>query len=93
MRISFCVVYRAGQLNESRRAAVKEWLDTLGRYLEMQPVSIGGIEYRLVAYPILTGTRRITKIGRTAPAVQSAENENGTEDWLIQLSVTYNNDF
>lgn len=85
--------YRAGSLSESRKQAVKEWLDNLGRWLEKQPVTIAGTEYKLDEYPELTGNRRFLTIQRTSPAALIDVNSNNTEDWAISLNVRYKNSF
>lgn len=87
------VVYRVGALNEAQRERVKEWLDNLGRWLEMQPIKVGNTTYTLAAYPALTGNRKILEIKRTAPSYLNNVNENSTEDWAISLSCRYQNQF
>ena len=78
----FFVVYRASGLNENRKAAVKEWLDGLGRWLES-----------LREYPVLTGNRRMLSVARQTPATLDNINENKAEDWVISLSLRYQNEF
>ena len=89
----FIVIYRTGNLTESRRSAVKEWLDNLGRWLERQKivVMVDGIptEEHLTEYPEINGNRKITEISRTAPSYLDGTNENGTEDWAIAISLKY----
>lgn len=91
----FIVIYRAGNLTEERRQAVKEWLDNIGRWLERQEVvlTVGGEAqaYHLTSYPEINGNREITSIERTAPSYLNAENDNGTEDWAISISAKYEN--
>lgn len=89
----FYVVYRAAGLSENRKAAVKEWLDNLGRWLEGQRVNINGAEHRLSAYPALSDNRRFLSITRQTPAYLSATNENQSEDWVIYISARYQNEF
>lgn len=89
----FYVIYRAAGLSENRKAAVKEWLDNLGRWLEGQPVMVNAVEYELERYPELTGNRRFLSISRQTPAYLSATNENLSEDWAIYISARYQNDF
>lgn len=89
----FIVYYRTGHPTPARRAAIKELLDNLGRWLEGQSVTINGTEYKLTAYPDLTGTRRIRSIARTAPAYLSGTDESGTEDWAVSISARYTNEF
>lgn len=89
----FTVVYRAAGLSESRKTAVKEWLDNLGCWLEGQTVTINNTEYTLEEYPALTGSRRFTEIVRTTPAYLDSVNENMSENWVIGLSAHYQNQF
>lgn len=77
----FFVVYRASGLSESRKAAVKEWLDDLGRWLE-----------QLQQYPELSGSRRFLSIDRQTPAYLDTVNEQ-TEDWTIYITARYSNNF
>ena len=85
----FYVVYRASGLNESRKARVKEWLDTLGKWLEQQKVVIDGEEYVLSELPPLTDGRKFWSIERQSPAYLDNTNEDKTEDWAIYISARY----
>lgn len=89
----FHVIYRAAGLSENRKAAVKEWLDNLGRWLEGQSVKINGVEYRMEEYPALSDNRRFISISRQTPAYLSAINENNSEDWVIYILARYTNEF
>ena len=53
----FYVIYRASGLNENRKARVKEWLDTLGKWLEQQKIVVDREEYVLSELPPLTDGR------------------------------------
>jgi hypothetical protein len=92
-RYPFCVVYRAANLSESRKAAVKEWLDNLGRWLELQEITINGEKSRLTEYPTLTGNREIQLIIRQSPGYLDSINENQSENWLINIAVKYRNEY
>ena len=85
----FYVIYRASGLNENRKAKVKEWLDTLGKWLEQQTVIIDGEEYRLEKYPPLTGGRKFLSVERQTPSYLDAVNENQSENWAIYISARY----
>lgn len=89
----FYVVYRVNGLNQNRKATVKEWLDTLGKWLERQPVTIDGIQHRLPRYPALIGNRKFTRIFRQTPSYLDNTNEDKTEDWAIYISAQYQNEF
>ena len=85
----FYVIYRASGLNENRKAKVKEWLDTLGKWLEQQKVLIGGVEYQLEEYPPLTDGRKFLSISRQTPAYLDTVNDNQSENWAIYISARY----
>lgn len=89
----FFVIYRAAGLNEDRKASVKEWLDNLGKWLERQPVRINNAEFKLDEYPKLTGNRKILSISRQSPGYLDTVNDNLSENWAIQISARYRNEF
>ena len=68
---------------------VKEWLDTLGKWLEQKKVLIDGIEYSLSGYPPLTDGRKFLSIERQTPAYLDTVNENQSENWAIYISARY----
>ena len=85
----FYVIYRASGLNENRKAKLKEWLDTLGKWLEQQKVVINREEYALSELPPLTEERKFLSIERQTPAYLDNTNEDKTEDWAIYISARY----
>ena len=89
----FYLIYRASGLSENRKASVKEWLDTLGKWLEQQTVTIDGTEYRLEEYPPLTDGREFLSISRQTPAHLDNTSENQTEDWAIYISARYRHEY
>lgn len=89
----FFILYRAGGLNENRKANVKEWLDRFGRWLEKQPIKVNGNVEVITEYPKLTGNREIIAIRRQSPAYLDSINENMSENWMISLNVIYSNEF
>lgn len=89
----FYVIYRAAGLSENRKAAVKEWLDNLGKWLERQPVKIDETEYLLTEYPELTGNRKFLSINRQTPGYLDSTNDNQSENWAIYISARYKNEF
>lgn len=89
----FYVVYRVAGLSESRKVAVKEWLDNLGRWLERQNITVGDTQYRLAEYPALTGKRSFVGIQRQTPAYLESVSDNQVEDWAIYISARYRNEF
>lgn len=89
----FLLVYRTSGLSENRKANVKEWLDTLGKWLEKQKVTIDNVEYQLDDYPDLTGDREFTKIARTSQSHLYNTTEDKVEDWAISIQATYKNEY
>lgn len=90
----FSVIYRAAPKSEAQRMRIKEYLDTLGKWLEQQPVTINGSEYRLEAYPALASENRTIKsIARSSPAYINGVYQDGVEDWIITARLTYDNEF
>lgn len=89
----FHIVYRTHALSEERKATVKEWLDTLGKWLERQTVSISGEKHVIDSYPPLTDNRRFLSISRQTPGHLDSINDNQSENWVIQLSARYRNEF
>lgn len=85
----FYVIYRASGLNEKRKEKVKEWLDTLGKWLEQQKITINGEEYLLSKLPPLTNDRKFLSIERQTPAYLDNANEDKTEDWAVYISARY----
>lgn len=89
----FYVIYRAGGLSENRKAAVKEWLDNLGKWIERQEITIDEVTYRLEEYPPLTGNRKFLSIVRQTPGYLDTINENNSENWAIYITARYRNEF
>lgn len=90
----FAVIYSAAPKSEAQRLRIKEFLDTLGKWLERQPVKVNGKEEQLTDYPGLdSGNRVIKSIGRTSPAYLSDVNKDGMEEWAVGLRLTYENEF
>ena len=89
----FTVVYRAALQTAKHRQNGKEWLDTLGCWLEQQPIKTGESTAQLEAYPELTCGRKFTSIERITPAYLSEVEENGAENWVIGIKARYKNEF
>ena len=85
----FLVVSRAAGLSEARKEKVKEWLDTLGKWLERQNIRIGENEFKLKEYPDLPGDMRFEKFQRTSQAALYGTSEDKVEDWAIAIQATY----
>lgn len=89
----FYIIYRAAGLSEDRKAAVKEWLDNLGRWLEKQKITINGETHQLIEYPTLKDSRRFTSVYRQSPAYLDGENDNKSENWAISIIAEYINEY
>ena len=89
----FYVIYRGSGLSQSRRAAVKEWLDNLGRWLGKQPITVNGTTYQLTEWPVLSGKREFVGFQIQTPGHQDNTQDNMAEDWAILISARYRNEF
>lgn len=79
---------------EAQKLRVKEFLDALGRWLELQPITVDGQTYKLTGYPeLVSGNRVIKSISRTNPGHLSAAYNDGIEDWIISATLRYENEF
>ena len=85
----FYVIYRVGRVNENGKARVKEWLDTLGKWLEQKKVLIDGAWHQLAELPPLTEGREFLSINRQTPAYLDTVNENQSENWAIYITARY----
>ena len=89
----FFLIYRSGATSPKRKAGIKEFLDSIGRWLEKQPVKVGEDTVVLKEYPSLTEGRSIKTIERQTPAYLDNETENKIEDWVIYITLKYQNEF
>lgn len=90
----FSVIYRAAPKTEQQKIRIKEFLDALGKWLELQPVVINETTHKLTNYPdIASGNRVIKSISRTNPAHLNATYDDGIEDWIISATLRYENEF
>lgn len=85
----FYVVYRSATTTENSKRDIKEFLDTLGEWLDMQPVIIANEKYQLKKYPDLSDNRKIEEISVINVSNPEAPNEDGVQDWVIGLSFKY----
>ena len=88
----FLVIYRVAATREFQKLNVATFLDSLGKWICKEPVEISGTEYRLSAYPELSAGRKITRITRNN-TYGTVPNENGSQDWILPVSVQYTNEF
>ena len=90
----FNIVYRAAPKTEAQKIRIKEFLDGIGKWLELQPVTIDDTQYKLTGYPALSsGNRVIKSVNRTNPGHLSASYADGIEDWVISATLRYENEF
>ena len=90
----FAVGFREAAPNEARKIYIKEWLETLGRWLEGQPVRVNGEEHVLDKYPALNGGRRFLSISRVTPGyLGETPGDDHVETWVISLAAKYENIF
>lgn len=89
----FSIVYRAALKTEKQRIRAKEFLDTLGRWLEQQPITLKDTVYRLESYPALEKGRKIRGITRSSPAFLERAYVDSIEDWTIRLTLSYEADY
>lgn len=90
---NFLFIYRASGMNEKRRQAVKEWLDSLGRWLEKDTITVDSESYRLEDYPELADSKEFKSFKRQSQAYLYATNDNKVEDWGIMIQALYTNEF
>ena len=79
-RYPFVVVLRAGGLSENGRAAAKERLDDLARWLE-----------RLRAFPALSEERKLLGFAIQTPACLDDVDDSHVETWAVGLAARYEN--
>lgn len=89
----FNIIYRAAARSETQKLAIKEWLDTLGKWVERQPIIVNGETVQLMEYPELDEGRIITSIYRNSPGHLSAAYQDGVEDWLVSIVLRYKYDY
>lgn len=88
----FYIVYRKNSDRESGKLSCQEFLDTFGKWVCQEPVTISGQSYKLKELPKLSGGRRITRIKRDNSYGLEPQ-ADGTQDWLLPVSVEYTNEF
>lgn len=84
----FFVIYRTASLREKQKINVQEFLDSLGKWICREPVTIDGVDTRLTTFPELSGGRIIKRITREN-SYGTVPQENGVQDWLLPLTVRY----
>lgn len=89
----FLLIYRSAPQNEIAKIRIKEFLDTIGKWVERQTVSIDGKQFLLENYPELEGNRKIKSVARTTPAYLDSVTDDGIEDWSVSVTCIYTNQF
>lgn len=88
----FFVIYRTAATKEWEKLRVQIFLDTLGKWLCKEPITVNEATVRLSAFPPLSDGRRITRITRSN-CYGLDPNEDGVQDWLLPVTVQYENEF
>ena len=88
----FFVVYRTAATRAAQKINVVSFLETFGKWICKETVTIGGTQYRLNAYPELSDGRKITKVTRNN-AYGTEPQQNGVQDWLLPVSVEYTHEY
>lgn len=86
----FTIVYRT---RGTDKEYVKEWLDSLGKWLEQQTIRVDDTEYQLTEYPLLSDGMKFKKISRTTQAYLYGTTEDKAEDWAISIQANYSNEY
>lgn len=84
----FFVIYRTASLREKQKINAQAFLDSLGKWICREPVTIDGVDTRLTTFPELSGGRIIKRITRDN-SYGTVPQENGVQDWLLPLTVRY----
>lgn len=89
----FVIIYKSIPKTQAERLNIKEFLDALGKWLQKQPIQVGGESYQLSAYPECSTNRVIRSIELTQPSFIAQMEQNGTEHWEIVCRVNYENEY
>lgn len=73
----FYLIYKVGKGSSSSRIAIKEFLDDLGRWLEVQD------------YKSYFSSVDVTDISRQTPGYLESREEDGVENWAIYITLFY----
>ena len=88
----FFLVYRTNTTKETGKLSAFDFVDTFGKWLCSEPVTIGDTDYKLAEFPQLDGGRKIIRITRDNAYGQDPK-EDGTQDWIVPVTVQYTNKF
>ena len=86
----FILIYRISSTKERQKLIAQQFLDTFGKWLCREPniFERGG---EPVEYPILTDGRKITRLRRQL-ITATDPTEDGTQDWMLPVTVEYTNE-
>lgn len=88
----FFIVYRtSASQKENYKLTIVEFLETMGKWLSGEPVSIKGTEFQLGKYPDMIQGRKITEI--TWDNVYATDPKDDVQDWVLPVTVKYTNTF
>ena len=88
----FYVVYRTTSTQERQKLQVQTFLDSLGKWLCMEPAEIKKGQYeQLTEYPDLSQGRKITRVTRLN-SYALEPNDEGVQDWILPVTVQYTNE-
>ena len=72
---------------------IKEFLDSIGKWLEGQQIKINEETVQLKEYPSLSEGRSIKEIRRQTMAYLDSRTEDNIEDWVIGMNLKYKAEF
>ena len=88
----FYVVYRTTSTMMNQKISVQTFLDSLGKWLCMEPAEIKKGQYeQLTEYPDLSQGRKITRVTRLN-SYALEPNDEGVQDWILPVTVLYTNE-
>lgn len=88
----FLVIYRTAATREKQKLNVQTFLDTFGKWLCREPADVGEDTIVLARWPTLAKGREIKRITRENSYAAEPQ-ENGVQDWVLPVSVSYTNEF
>lgn len=86
----FYVVFRISGTRERQKLQAQIFLDSIGKWLCMEPAEIKGEVHILKKYPELTSNRKITRVTRLNSYGLEPNSEN-VQDWILPVTVQYTN--
>lgn len=86
----FILIYRMKSDRERQKLIAQQFLDTFGRWLCREP-NIYERGTSPVEYPELTDGRKITRLTRSLITATDPK-EDGTQDWMLPVTVQYTNE-